>query len=37
MMTEIEKLDNKNRLQFGDFDSDTVYNLLELDARKDEE
>lgn len=37
MLTEIEKLENKNRLQLGDFDSETMYNLLELDARKNEE
>lgn len=37
MLAELEKADRNTHAYIGDFDSETLYNILEADARKDEE
>lgn len=37
MAATLEKLDKKNHVHIGEFDTETLYNLLESDARKSEE
>lgn len=37
MLQTLEKTNRRHDIHIGEFDTDTLYNLLEADARKDEE
>lgn len=37
MLSQLEKIDRKRHIKMGEFDSETLYNLLESDERKSKE